>query len=145
MKSKLINNENEKTFAVILRNGDEVMTVLSQFARENNLKASHFTAIGAFRNATVAFFDWEKKEYLDIVIDEQVEVLSMMGDITLEKEMPKLHVHVVLGKADGSAHGGHLVRAIVRPTLEIIITESPVYLRRQFDKESGLALINADA
>lgn len=143
MKSKLINNGSEKTFAVILQHGDEVMSLLKQFAHENRLKASHFSAIGAFENATIAFFNWEKKTYVDIVVDEQVEVLSMIGDITLEKETPRLHAHVVLGKADGTAHGGHLVKATVRPTLEIIVVESQEYLRRQFDQESGLPLIDA--
>jgi uncharacterized protein len=69
----------------------------------------------------------------------------MIGDITLEKEAPRIHVHVVLGKSDGTAHGGHLIKAIVRPTLEVIIIESPKYLKRQFDKESGLPLIDASA
>ena len=72
---------------------------------------------------------------------EQAEVLSLVGDISMYKDEQKLHAHIVLGKADGTAHGGHLMEATVHPTLEIIITESPIYLEREIDKESGLALI----
>ena len=56
-----------------------------------------------------------------------------------------MHAHVVLGKRDGAACGGHLLAAKVRPTLEIILTESPGYLRRQHDPRSGLSLIRIDA
>jgi predicted DNA-binding protein with PD1-like motif len=62
----------------------------------------------------------------------------------LEKDTPKIHAHVVVGKRDGSAHGGHLLEAHVRPTLEVILTQSPVHLRRVFDPRSGLALIDID-
>jgi hypothetical protein len=60
----------------------------------------------------------------------------------VEKEKkPRLHAHVVVGKRDGTAHGGHLLQARVRPTLEVILTESASYLARRHDPESGLALI----
>ena len=63
----------------------------------------------------------------------------------LENGVPKVHAHVVVGKADATAHGGHLVEGVVRPTLEVVITETPAYLRRRFDAQSGLALIDPHA
>jgi len=48
----------------------------------------------------------------------------------------------VVGKPDGAAHGGHLLEAHVRPTLELILTESPRHLQKRHDPESGLALID---
>jgi predicted DNA-binding protein with PD1-like motif len=75
-------------------------------------------------------------------VNEQVEVLSLIGDVALEGAHPKIHAHVVVGLRDGSARGGHLLEARVRPTLEVILTESPNYLTRKFDRESGLALIS---
>ena len=140
MKGKLI-NENPRTFAVIFDTGDEVAEGLKQFAREHKLSASQFTAIGAFSEVLLGFFSFENKDYKKIPITEQVEVLSLIGDIALEGAEPKVHAHVVLGKSDGTAHGGHLLRAHVRPTLEVILTESPKHLHRQPDAETGLALI----
>lgn len=130
------------TYAVIFETGDEVMAGLKQVAREHHLDASHFTAIGAFREVTLGYFEVDKKEYKHIPVHEQVEVLSLIGDITLDpKDEPQIHAHVVVGRADGTTRGGHLLEAYVRPTLEVIVVESPAALRRQFDPEAGLALI----
>lgn len=140
MKSKLI-NKRPKTFAVVFETGDEVMAGLKRFAREQRLSASHFTAIGAFSAAVIGFFNLVKREYKRIPISEQVEVLSLLGDVTLVDGEPQLHAHVVLGKSDGTAHGGHLLEAQVRPTLEVILIESPRHLHRAHDPETGLPLI----
>lgn len=141
MRSKVLNQKPERSFALIFDTGDEPVSLLSRFAEEQHLHAARFTAIGAFQEATVGYFDWQKKDYERIPIREQVEVLALVGDIALDEGKPKLHAHVVLGKRDGSAHGGHLLSARVRPTLEVILTESPAHLVREHDPQSGLALI----
>jgi uncharacterized protein len=118
------------------------MSTLLQFATEQQLKGTQFTAIGAFSRVVVAYFDWTTKKYRNIPIEEQVEVLSLVGDISLEDGTPKVHAHVVIGKADASAHGGHLIEGRVRPTLEVVLTEMPRHLRRRHDPVSGLSLID---
>ena len=120
---------------------NEVMEQLKNFAKDQKLRASQFTAIGAFSEAIVGFFDFSIKDYEKTPIQEQVEVLVLTGDISLFKDGYKVHAHVVLGKRDGTAHGGHLVKAIVHPTLEIILNESPKYLKREMDAESEIPLI----
>jgi uncharacterized protein len=143
MKTTLLNeSEGRRTFMLVLATADEAIQCLTSFARDHQSHASHFTAIGGFSSAVVGYFDWKKKDYDPIRMDEQLEVLSLMGDITLGQGGPKVHAHVVVGKSDGSAHGGHLLSGVVRPTLEIVLTEAPRYLRRRFDPESGLALID---
>jgi uncharacterized protein len=142
VKTKLIHDDGEKTFAIIFDKGDEVAGGLLAFAQENNLSASHFTAIGAFERVTLGFFERERKDYKRISIEEQVEVLSLVGDVALDGDEPKVHAHAVIGKRDGTAHGGHLLEASVWPTLEVILVESPRHLRRKMDKETGLALIS---
>jgi predicted DNA-binding protein with PD1-like motif len=144
MRSKILNGTaGERTIALIFDTGEEPMSLLTRFAEEHNLEAARFTAIGAFSDVVVAYFDWDKKDYLRIPIREQVEVLALVGDVAFsEKEKkPKIHAHVVLGKRDGTAHGGHLLEAHVRPTLEVILTESAGFLARRHDPSSGLALI----
>jgi uncharacterized protein len=142
MKSKLLNDDQQRTFAAVFDAGDEAIAGLGDFASENNLNASEFTAIGAFRSLTLGYYDWQKKDYERISIDEQVEVLALVGNITRKDAGPKVHAHVVVGKRDGTAHGGHLLEAHVRPTLEVVITESPAHLVRQPDETTGLALIS---
>jgi predicted DNA-binding protein with PD1-like motif len=143
METRLLHSDSgHKTFIAVLETGDEVMGCLKDVARRQNLSAAQITAIGALSDATLFFFDWQKKEYLEIPVNEQTEVASMVGDIaTDESGAPALHVHVVLGKRDGAAVAGHLDRAHVRPTLEVIVTETPAHLRRVKDSETGLALI----
>jgi uncharacterized protein len=143
MKAVLLHEaDGLRTFSAVLATGDEVMSSLTAFATEHRLRATQFTAIGAFSRVVVAYFDWATRQYRNIRIDDQVEVLSLLGDVTLDQGKPKLHAHVVIGKADASAHGGHLVEGVVRPTLEIVLTETPTHLRRRFDPESGLPLID---
>jgi len=145
MRAKLLNENGERMFAVVFETGDEPVAGLTRFAAERNIGAAAFTAIGAFSEATLGYFDWDKKDYERIAVKEQVEVLALVGDITLQDGKPKLHAHVVLGRRDGSACGGHLLEARVRPTLEVIVTEAPAHLRREHDPASGLALINLRA
>jgi predicted DNA-binding protein with PD1-like motif len=90
----------------------------------------------------LGFFVPDKKDYDKILIREQVEVLSLLGDVALKEGQPQIHAHVVIGKVDGTAHGGHLMLARVQPTLEVILTESPQHLQRKTDPASGLALID---
>jgi predicted DNA-binding protein with PD1-like motif len=143
MNSKLIHEgDGQRTFAAVLDIGDEVMGCLGDLAREQSLSAGQITGIGAFSDAVVAYFDWESKKYLEIPVGEQVEVASLNGDIGIDDEgKPALHIHLVLGRRDGSAVAGHLIRAHVRPTLEVIVTESPAHLRRYRDPGSRLNLI----
>ncbi len=146
MKHRLLDRqEGRRTFALILAAGDEAIASLTSFASDQRLTASHFTAIGAFERSVVAYFDWQTKRYRHVAIDEQTEVLSLVGDVTLADGRPQVHAHVVLGKADATAHGGHLIQGHVRPTLEIVLTEEPAHLRRRFDAGSGLALIDPSA
>lgn len=146
MQSKLLHDaDGQQTYAIILSTGDEVSACLKSFAAEAGLQAASFKAIGAFQSARLAFFDWEAKSYIPIEVNEQVEVASLTGDIVIGPDgKPALHVHAVLGRRDGSAVAGHLQTAEVRPTLEIVLTESPKYLRKKFDPEVGLALIKPD-
>lgn len=144
MKSKRIYHD-PITYAVVFDKGEEFLRGLGQFAKEAHLSASHFTAIGAFSDVTLGYFDPHKKEYLRNNVKEQVEVLALVGDIALHEREPTVHAHVVVGKADGTAHGGHILTAHVWPTLELVITASPVHLRRKHDPETGLALIDLDA
>jgi predicted DNA-binding protein with PD1-like motif len=142
MIAKQISDEGPLTYAIILETGDEVSESLLQFAKEMQLAASQLTAIGAFSSVVLGYFDWNRKDYKKIPLNEQLEVLSLIGDIALdEKSQPKVHAHVVLGRSDATVLGGHLLEAHVRPTLEVIVTESPKHLRRKYDEQSKLALI----
>lgn len=142
MNYKLLNGIDNATYALVFDRGDEVMEKLKTFANEHKLKAARFTAIGAFSQVELGFFDFSTKDYKRIPVNEQVEVLSLIGDVALYGDDSKVHAHVVVGRSDGTTMGGHLLEAVVHPTLELILEESPGYLQRRMDAETGLPLID---
>ena len=142
MQSKLLLDRAERTFVVVFDKGEEVVEGLTTFASRQRLRASQITAIGALSDVTLGYFDRESRQYQRIPLAEQVEVLSLLGVVTLDGEKPKVHSHIVVGRRDGGAHGGHLLEGHVWPTLEVIVEESPKHLQRRHDAASGLALID---
>jgi uncharacterized protein len=134
--------EQPKTFILVFKAGDELADGLLHFAKEQNLSAASFKAVGALSSVRLAWFSWESKQYEpSVTLDEQVELLSLIGDVALKEGEPVVHAHAVIGKKDGTAHGGHLLRARIRPTCEVVLTESPTHLQKFIDPDSGLALI----
>ena len=142
MRSTLLLDRAERTFAVVFDKGEEVVEGLTDFAGRERLRASQITAIGALSRVTLGYFDRATKQYRRIPLTEQIEVLSLLGVVTLDGEKPKLHAHIVVGTSDGNARGGHLLEGHVWPTLEMIVEESPRHLQRRHDPESGLALLD---
>jgi predicted DNA-binding protein with PD1-like motif len=135
-------DDTPRTFILVFATGDELAGGLLRFANEQQLSAASFTAIGALSSVRLAWFTWDSKQYEpSVTLDEQVELLSLIGDVALKDGEPVIHAHAVIGKRDGTAHGGHLLQAHVRPTCEVVLTESPAHLQKVIDPESGLALI----
>jgi predicted DNA-binding protein with PD1-like motif len=146
MQSKLLSNDSDRIFMLVIEPGEEAFGIIKDFAIQHDINAASVTAIGAFEKATLAFFDLASQTYDDIPIDDQSEVLSLIGDITLdEKGKPNPHLHAVLGFSDGHTRGGHFVKGYVRPTLEVIVKETPAQLRRTYRPEFGIALIDTSA
>lgn len=146
MQSKVLTSGDERAFILLVEPGEEAFYALKTFAQANRINAASVSAIGAFETATLAFFDLKSQKYQEIDVPEQSEVLSLMGDITLdEKGQSNPHLHVVLGMEDGSTRGGHFLKGIVTPTLEVIIRETPAKLRRTYRPEFGIALIDVNA
>jgi predicted DNA-binding protein with PD1-like motif len=144
MKSKVVEDADVVTYVVVCDPGDEAVAVLQEFARSEQLEAAQITAIGAFERATVGWFDPTTRQYRRIAVDEQCELLSLVGDIAMGEDGPVLHMHVVLGLSDGTTRGGHLLEAKVFPTLEAVVTENPAYLRKVLRPDIGIALIDLD-
>ncbi len=141
-----------RTYAAVFQAGDDALAGLVELARDEDLATAGFTAIGGFRRAAVGWYDPDLRGYRRIEIEEQVEVLSLVGDITGsvvgrggEAPAPTIHAHVVLGRRDGSTAGGHLLEAFGRPSLEVIVIAAPTLLPRRHDPASGLALIDLSA
>ena len=141
MHYKLVNSD-PKTYVVIFETGDELASGLSKIASDLQLADASFKAIGALSSVRLGWLNWQTKKYQpSVILDEQVELLSLIGDVALYDGKPHVHAHLVVGKSDGTAHGGHLLEAHVRPTCELVLTESPEPLRREISPEAGIPLI----
>jgi hypothetical protein len=147
MKEVLLHEDgaHQRTFAFVLEPDEDPISVLTDRAQAHSLGSCQVTAVGGFARVTLGYFDRRRKEYQPIEIDEQVEVLSLIGDIAHQDEKRVLHVHCTVGLSDGTTRGGHLLSAKVWPTLEVIVTEWPAYLQKRFDPRIGLALIDPGA
>ena len=144
MKAKVIEDADVVTYVVVCDPGDEAVSALTQFARAERLEAAQITAVGAFEHAIVGWFDREARDYRRIPVDEQCELLSLIGDVAEGQDGPIVHVHAVLGLSDGTTRGGHLLEGRVFPTLEAIVTETPAELRKVMRPDIGIALIDLD-
>ncbi len=142
-KAALLGDGDVKTFLLEFRTGQEVMQGLLAFAKKHKLVAGHLTGIGAISEGVIGYFDPEKKIYLRNTEKGQAEVLSLTGNLALYDSEPFFHIHVALGLRDGSARGGHLFEAMVRPTVELVLTAYPKPVRRKIDPETGLPLLDA--
>ncbi|HHN93504.1 MAG TPA: DUF296 domain-containing protein [Anaerolineae bacterium] len=128
-------------YLVRLETGDEVQTALKSLARRERIGFAALYGIGAFQRVTLGYFDDEAKSYRTRTLEEQVEVLSLSGNISRGEDGGVVaHIHVVVGRADYHLLGGHLVEAVVRPTLEVVVTTLPTTVQRRQDPATGLQL-----
>jgi hypothetical protein len=143
MQVKLVKDTpEEKVYAVVFSKGDEAMSGLTDFALKYGVGDAHFTGIGAVSSATMAWLDPANKVYHRISVPEQVEVLSLIGDVATFNGRPVVHMHAVLGHPDGTTTGGHVFELNVNPTLEVFVTVNSTPLKKRPDDASGMKVID---
>lgn len=157
MRHKLLEAEGgRRKFVLVLDAGEEALAAIKAFAKEQDLEGASVSGIGAFENCSFGHFNPATKEFTRNDISVQSEVLALTGNIAGSSEPdtddddgdageaddgPHLHIHCVVGLRDATTRGGHLIQGIVRPTMELIIEESPVHMNRGMDHASGLVLL----
>jgi hypothetical protein len=144
LKTRLVSEHpnGEKTYAVIFAKGDEIMSGLTEFAVNEKLVAGHFSAIGSLEHARFGWFDRARKAFRDIPINEQVEMVSLIGDVGLVNGSSAIHAHGAVAFPDGQVRGGHILEAVAWPTLELFLTAYPAPLVKERDDETNLYLFN---
>jgi hypothetical protein len=145
MQAKVMRENGAMVYLLVFAEGEEVIETLTAFAKDRSIAGAHFSALGAFREAKLAWFDCDAREYVPIVVDEQVEVASLVGNVAVFDEGIRVHAHAVLGRRDGSTVAGHVVSGRVRPTLELFLVDEPSTLARTIDERVGLPLLDVAA
>ncbi len=143
MQVKLLKDTpEEKVYVVVFLKGDEVLSGLTDFAIAHKVLDAHFTGIGAVSGATTAWLDLAHKLYRPTHTRDQVEVLSLIGDVAAFQGKPVVHMHAVLGRRDGSTVGGHVWELTANPTVEVFLTANTTPLEKRPDEASGIKLID---
>lgn len=128
-------------FVFNLARGEELFATLLLWCRENAIAGATFTGLGAADQLELAYYHLPTQTYERHQIDEEVEILSLNGNLGTLKGEKTLHIHGVFGKRDLATFGGHLFKLRVSGACEIHLTVLPVSLHRAFDKETGLNLL----
>jgi predicted DNA-binding protein with PD1-like motif len=123
-----------------LDSGDEIAASLRKACIEHHVQYAHFSGIGACRSAEISHFDTKEKKYHSKKLEGMLEIVSLSGNITTVDNEPFVHAHIALGLTDFTVLGGHLVRAEINPTCEIILSPLPMEVGRKLDEKSGLRL-----
>ena len=147
MKSKLMETgaQGGRTFVLIFDTGEEAVAGLKAFAGENGVNGAQVTAIGALERGVVAWLNWETKDYEPVRVDEQCEVISVLGDVAKDEDgKPSLHLHGVLGLKGGRTVGGHVQALHVRPTLEVVLMGRSCSWKRRLTCVANLVGISAE-
>jgi len=131
----------QRTFIGRLNNGDDLYDSLSKFCIDEDIQSAHISAIGAVKQATLAYYDQRKKKYGSIKIKKELEILNCLGNVSLKDGKPFVHAHITLADNKGRAFGGHLMSGTTVFACEVFIDQydGPA-LDRKFDEKTGLFL-----
>ena len=129
-------------FLIRLMKGEEVIKSLTDFSAKNKISLASFSGIGAVQKAEIGFYELKNKKYLWKKINEEMEVLSIIGNVSSLDKKPFIHAHIVLADRNFRAYGGHLKEAVVGATLEIVLLKVKGKVERKFDEEIGLNLMD---
>lgn len=141
MRIREIGEPGRRVLVVVCDPGEEAVGTVTAAVAERGIAGAQVTAVGGLQGGELGYYDRTARDYTRISVAEQVEVLSLLGDVAVRDGRPQLHLHAVLGRRDGSTMGGHLLSGNVWPTLEVVVTEVAPELAKRFDPETGLALL----
>ena len=128
-------------YIVRLEKGEEIITVLSDFADKQKIKGGFVYGIGTVNNLTLGYYDLEKRDYLKKTFQADFELTSLMGNIALLKDSPLVHAHIVVSDSNFGALAGHLFSGTIAVTGEFVILLTESKIERAFDPQTGLNLL----
>lgn len=127
-----------RTYKITLRRGDEIMSALTRFARENHIRNGHFTGIGAIDSGLLGWYDPAEHADRKITIHSEAEIISLIGNIAEGNDGdPRIHAHISVAFSDGSMKGGHLFQARISLVGEIYVTAETAAPEKQGYNSTG--------
>lgn len=130
-----------RSFVFSIAKGEDLLQALQYFCHHNQIKCGTISAIGAVSKATFGIYDQKNKKYSKIVLEKELEILSISGNISLFDDKPMLHSHIIFSDAQGQSYGGHLMAGTIVYSCEVFIQELTGAPKvRKIDKNTQLPL-----
>lgn len=136
-----VHNQGSNHFLRVVR-GEDLVEQVQGYCKKVNVTAGWVQGLGACDHVVISYYDLEKKEYIKHEFNEEFELLSLIGNISMVDGEPFLHAHVTLGRSDQSVIGGHLHEMRISGTGEVLITRFQTEFSRSKDEETGLSLLD---
>lgn len=134
----------ENTVIARIDKGEEILESLKEISLKENIKFANISALGAVNDFTVGVFKTEEKKYYSNDFKGNFEIVSLTGTVTTMNGEYYAHIHMSAGNDRGEVFGGHLNRAVVSATCEMVINIIDGAVDRRFDESIGLNLFSFD-
>ena len=129
-------------FQLRIESGEELNATLKAFLISHEITFAQVTGLGAVRSATVSYWNSSTRQYEIHERNEQMEIISLIGNVSMREGEPFAHIHLGLGRHDLSMIGGHFNAAVAHPMLEIWLTPVDATVNRTLDESCGLFLMD---
>ena len=131
-----------KRYVIRIDRGEEVITKLQELCEKEDIRLASIEGLGAADHVVVGLYNVEKKEYKKRVFDEEMEITSIIGNITMQGKKVYQHIHMTVCNADLQAFGGHLNECRISGTCELFLTVLDGQVGRKYDDVTGLNLFD---
>lgn len=132
----------EDRYQLRFETGEQIAATLLEWLGTEAIGFATMTGLGAVSGATISYWNAETRQYEAHELNEQMEVVSLIGNVTIKEGAPFTHIHVTLGRRDLSIIGGHFNDATVHPNLEIWLQRESETVERLLDETSGIFLMH---
>ena len=136
----MLHTKTDKGYIIRFERGEEVVSTLTAFVKEQGVEAADFHAIGAVENLQIGSYDLPTKEYDKRDIDGILEAVSVIGNVALVDGEQFLHVHGVFSDPELHCIGGHVFSMDTAVTLEVFLNPHDTTIVRELDENIGLKL-----
>lgn len=134
----------ENTIIVRMDRGEEILEKMKRVAMMEDVKLGSVSALGALGDMTVGIYDLNEKKFLANEFHGMYEIVSLTGTINTMDGEYYSHLHLAAGDREGNVFGGHMSKAVVGATCEMVITVIDGIVDRVKDEETGLNIFKFD-
>ncbi|MHA2362521.1 MAG: PPC domain-containing DNA-binding protein [Candidatus Hodarchaeales archaeon] len=134
--------QKDDTFILRLDKGETIIETLQKFLEEKEINGGFFTGLGAVNQIILRYFDQNENKYYEKTFNEDLEVTSLIGNITMFQGKPAIHSHIVLGNKEFQSISGHFTEGTVGATLEVILIKREFGVIRKLNENLGLNLLH---